>query len=137
MKQEMDAFSIVLQHWVKEENQLKERKWREELKGRQNVACERMLLNRRTIRAFKTIVHTMIEMMEEDMFETEDFNDLFEMASHLAVDVIVNEDVFGVCTKCESGIVRFYVMDNQQDLGAVCTHCGEYHLYLRNIFPEN
>ena len=131
------AFGVFIQHWMKEENEMKEQKWREGLRARQNVACEKVLLNRRTIRAFRTIVETMLEMIGENMEEMEEYFDLCEMANRIAVDVIVNEEVLGVCDACHSGVVKFFVAENRTDMGAVCGHCDELHLYLNNIFEEN
>lgn len=133
----MDAFSVFIQHWMKEENEMKAQQWREMLRLRQNVACESILLNRRIIYAFKIIIATMMDMIAEGDNDNEEFDELFEIANRLAVDVVVNEVVYGVCDHCESGLVKFRVEENCNDMAAVCRNCEEVHMHLHNIFPDN
>lgn len=132
----MDAFNIFIQHWMKEENQLKKEAWLESLHLRQRVACQKVLSNRRTILIFKATVQILMEMIDEGDTETQEFEEMFQIANRLAVDVVVNREIFGVCYLCESGLVEFVVDDTGKDLVAVCKNCDEIHLYLDNIFVD-
>lgn len=131
----MEAFSVFVQHWLIEENQIKTQ-MREAFRLRRQVACESLLLDRRINYAFRVIMETIleIEMSEENQ---DDFEELYELAERLAVDVVVHNVVHSVCDKCHSGIVRFRVVADGRDLMAVCGNCDEAHMHLMNIFPDN
>ena len=130
------AFGVFIQHWMIEENRAKEEVWRVTSRLRRTVACEQILLNRRLIFAFKMIIQQMMDMIEEDDVDNQEFDELFDIAHHLAVDLLTHKEVFGVCDKCESGLVEFAVDDSGSDLAAVCQNCQECHMYIDNIFSH-
>lgn len=118
----IQAFGIFIQHWLKEENAVKADRWRENLRMRQVVACERILLSRRIVNGLKLLVAHWLDMIEQDnLGEDEEVLELVELIHELVKDVIQHREIYGVCNACNQGLVRF--CREGYEVLAVCGNC--------------
>lgn len=129
------AFSIFLQHWMKDENEMKKRQFKERLYEKQIKACEKILAHRKTIYEFQVISDFLEEMDEnEQNFVWEEYFEMTELAFYLTCKIIDNHYIYGICHHCEGGLVSFRIEENGFDLSAVCRTCSHFHIYLNNLF---
>jgi hypothetical protein len=121
MSSKGQVFSIFLQHWLIEENNIKKKRFQE----RQKQAFESWIMNRKIMIAIDYI--TSIFLSSEELT-----GGLIEIAKFLAQDVIKNKRIYGVCNICNEGLIRFFI--TVHDLEAMCDHCQQIFFVWFRIF---
>ena len=132
---EIQAFTIFIDHWLKEENQVKKQTFKNNLKAKQFEAFSKMIHHKQTIADFR-LIFELIEEMDPDSenFDWEEFNQLKEIGIHLTCKIFDHHYIYGVCDLCHSGLVTFRIEENGMDLSAICRNCDRYHCYVQNLF---
>lgn len=122
------AFQVFLEHWLVEEN-------RARLRQNQKRACEKILLNRKTMDMLDRVLSCISDMVYVDAENYQDYDELMNYARQLAHDILMREEIWGLCPCCHSGIIRFFLYGREHtDFVGECSSCMGYPIVIPDLF---
>uniref|UniRef100_A0A6C0K4H2 Uncharacterized protein n=1 Tax=viral metagenome TaxID=1070528 RepID=A0A6C0K4H2_9ZZZZ len=126
------ALSIVIQHWISEENNLRRHARQQFLKHAMDKRS--LIMEFDTMSRFSELIYPLIKIP----FSNDIFNRLYQRLSRYIVELltmILKHDVSGhVCTKCEQHVTKFQKIG--QSVFNVCRSkkCRTVHNIILHVF---
>ena len=132
----MEAFSVFIQHWMKEENDIKKKQAKIRIRQKAKRVCQKIIQSRTRLITFKNATNVLDEMLhyqDGDAEFIEDLEDFMGVVEDMANDFLIynSDHIYGICPTCDIGLVWLEVNNDFNTLTAICEHCGGCHLALQ------